>query len=172
MNTVFNARKVTLTDSFKEKAEQKLGKLDKFFDEAKAQITVSSQKDMVTLELTLWANGLIFRAERTDEDKLAALDETIDTIVRQIRKNKTKLHKKVKSSAFEPAPAELITDEVEYDIVRTKEVSLRPMTLDEAILQMNMLGHSFFVFQNGETGEVNVVYKRNVDGYGVIVPVK
>lgn len=169
MNTAYVARKVTLTDSFKERAEQKLKKLDKFFDDVKAQVTVSTQKEQASVELTVWANGMIFRAEAQDADKLDALDEAIENLIRRIRKNKTRLQKKVKESAFE-VPAESVAEEVDYDVIRTKEVPLRPMSLDEAILQMNMLGHSFFMFLNGETGDVNVVYRRNVDGYGVIVP--
>ena len=167
MNTTYAARKVTLTDSFKERAELKLKKLDKFFDDAKAQVTVSTQKDEASVELTVWANGMIFRAEAQNTDKLDALDEAVENLTRRIRKNKTKLLKKVK--AF---PEETVAEEMDYDVIRTKEVPLRPMTVDEAILQMNMLEHSFFVFLNGETGEVNVVYRRNADGYGLIVPQK
>lgn len=169
MNTVFVARKMTLSDSFKERAEQKLKKLDKFFDDVKAQVTVSSQKDMATVELTVWAGGMIFRAEARSIDKLDALNDAIDNLIRRIRKNKTRLQKKVKESAFE-LPEEPVAEETDYDVIRTKEVSLRPTHVDEAILQMNMLGHSFFVFLNAESGTVNVVYRRNNGGYGLIVP--
>ncbi len=169
MNTAYVARKVTLSDSFKERAELKLKKLDKFFDDVKAQVTVSTQKEQASVELTVWANGMIFRAEAQNTDKLDALDEAIENLIRRIRKNKTRLQKKVKASAFE-IPGEPVPEEADYDVIRTKEVALRPMSLDEAILQMNMLGHSFFVFLNGDSGDVNVVYRRNVDGYGVIIP--
>ena len=169
MNTAYVARKVTLSDSFKERAELKLKKLDKFFDDVKAQVTVSTQKEQASVELTVWANGMIFRAEAQNTDKLDALDEAIENLIRRIRKNKTRLQKKVKASAFE-IPGEPVPEEADYDVIRTKEVALRPMSLDEAILQMNMLGHSFFVFLNGDSGDVNVVYRRNVDGYGVIMP--
>ena len=169
MNTVFVARKMTLSDSFKERAEQKLKKLDKFFDDVKAQVTVSSQKEMATVELTVWAGGMIFRAEARSIDKLDALNDAIDNMIRRIRKNKTRLQKKVKASAFE-LPEEPIPEETDYDVIRTKEVTLRPTHVDEAILQMNMLGHSFFVFLNAESGTVNVVYRRNDGGYGLIVP--
>ena len=169
MNTVFVARKMTLSDSFKERAEQKLKKLDKFFDDVKAQVTVSSQKEMATVELTVWAGGMIFRAEARSIDKLDALNDAIDNLIRRIRKNKTRLQKKVKASAFE-LPEEPIPEETDYDVIRTKEVTLRPTHVDEAILQMNMLGHSFFVFLNAESGTVNVVYRRNGGGYGLVVP--
>ena len=171
MNTAYNARKVTLSDSFKERAELKLKKLDKFFDDVKTQVTVSAQKDIASVELTVWANGMIFRAEAKNADKLDALDEAIENLIRRIRKNKTRLQKKVKASGFE-LPEEPVPEEVDYDVIRTKEVELRPMSVEEAILQMNMLEHTFFVFLDGETGEVCTVYRRNNGGYGVIVPVK
>lgn len=170
MNTTYVARKVTLSDSFKEHAEQKLKKLDRFFDDVKAQVTVSAQKDNASVELTVWAEGMIFRAEAKNKDKLAALDDAIDNLIRRIRKNKTQLKKKIKSSGFENAiPADIPLSEEEFELVREKEVTLRPMSLDEAILQMNMLEHSFFAFLNGETGEVNIVYRRNEEGYGLIL---
>lgn len=100
-----------------------------------------------------------------------ALDDAIDNLIRRIRKNKTRLQKKLKSSAFE-VPVEADEDDASYEVIRTKEIALRPMTADEAILQMNLLGHSFFVYQNAETGDVNVVYRRSEDGYGLIVPKK
>ena len=171
MNTVYVARKVTLTDSFKEHAEQKLKKLDRFFDDVEVRITVSAQKDIASVELTVPTNEITFRAEAQNADKLIALDEAIDNLIRRIRKNKTRLRKKVKESGFETAvEAAPVEEEVDYDVIRTKSVVLRPMSLDEAILQMNMLGHTFFVFLNGEDGVVNVVYRRNNGGYGVIVP--
>lgn len=171
MNTVFVARKINLSDSFKEKAEMKIGKLDKFFDDSKAQVTVSTQKDLISLELTIWANNVVFRAEKTNASKTEALDEAIETIIRRIRKNKTKLQKKIKESGFEFISEEVF-EEAKYDVIRVKEVSLRPMDEEEAILQMNMLGHNFFVFLNADSGKVNVVYRRKTEGYGLIVPDK
>lgn len=171
MNTTFIARKITLSDSFKQKAEQRLKKLDRFFDDPRVQILVSAQKDTATVELTLWADGMIYRAEKQDRDKMDALDDAVDTLIRRIRKNKTKLQKKVKSSAFEVASdLDSYPEEDSFDVIRTKEVELRPMTADEAILQMNLLGHTFFVYRDAETGETNVVYRRSEDGYGIIIP--
>ena len=167
MNTAYVARKVTLNDSFKERAELKLRKLDKFFDDAKAQVTVSTQKNQATVELTVWANNLIFRGEAKNEDKLEALDEALENLIRRIRKNKTKLQKKVKASGFEILAEEI--PEEEYEVIRTKEVPLRPMSVEEAILQMNLLEHSFFAFRDQDNGgSFAVVYKRNDGGYGLI----
>ena len=167
MNTTFVAKKVTLTDSFQEYPENKLKKLDRFFDDASAQVKVSAQKDTALVEITLWSEGMIFRGEKSDRDKTVALDGAVDTVIRRIRKNKTKLHKKVKSSAFEAETTPEVEEEA-FELVRRKEIELRSMTTEEAILQMNLLGHSFFIFQNADDGKVNVVYRRNEEGYGLI----
>ena len=168
MNTTFAAKKMNLTESFTDHAEKKLEKLDRFFDSAEAQVKVSTVKDTARVEITVRNGGLIFRGESADKDKLNAFDKALDTIIRRIRKNKTKLLKAVKASAFEPAEEE-IADEG-YEVVRIKEPDLKAMTVEEAILQMNLLEHSFFLFENAENGNVNVVYRRNDDGYGLIAP--
>ena len=169
MNTTYISRKISLPDAFKDKANARLAKLDKFFgDDASAEVKVSAQKDTATVELTIRAGGMVYRAENSDVDKMDALDAAVDTIIRRIRRNKTKLQKKLKESAFEPAEA--VPDEYSYEIVREKEVELRPMTTEEAITQMTLLGHNFFVYQNGDSGEINVVYRRSDGGYGVIIP--
>ncbi len=171
MQITYIARKISLPDSFKQKAELRLHKLDKFFDDdAAAEVKVSAQKDTATVELTIRADGLVFRAENADADKLDALDAAADTIIRRIRRNKTKLQKKIKASAFEPADLLPPEEEYSHEIVREKEVELRPMTADEAITQMTLLGHTFFVFRSAENGEVNVVYRRGDGGYGMIIP--
>ena len=168
MNTNYIARKITLPEAFKTKADARLAKLDKFFDDAVAEVKVSTQKDTATVELTIRADGMVFRAENSDADKLDALDAAIDTIIRRIRRNKTRLQKKLKVSAFEQIEA--IPDEYSYEVVREKVVELRPMSVEEAITQMTLLGHSFFMFENAETGVVNVVYRRSDSGYGVLIP--
>jgi len=169
MNTTYIARKITLPEAFKDKADARLAKLDKFFgDDAVADVKVSAQKDTATVELTIRAGGMVYRAENSDVDKLDALEAAIDTIVRRIRRNKTKLQKKLKTSAFDAA--DLIPEEYSYEVVREKEVELTPMTVEEAITQMTLLGHSFFVYQDAAAGSVQVVYRRGDGGYGVIIP--
>ena len=168
MNTSYIGRKITLPDAFKEKADARLKKLDKFFDDAEAEVKVSAQKDTATVELTIRADGIVYRAENSDTDKLDALDAAVDTIIRRIRRNKTRLQKKVKASAFDAY--EVPSEEYSHDVVREKTVPLRPMTIDEAITQMTLLGHSFFMFENAESGIVNVVYRRSDSGYGVLIP--
>lgn len=170
MKVTISAKKLNISQSFTEYAEQKLNaKLDRFFpEEAEARITLAERRDMIVLELTVKYNGIIYRAEQSAKDKNDALDVTVDRIIRQIRKQKTKVEKSLRSGAFaglEPEP-----EEQEYEVIRYKHFDLKPMTVDEAILQMNLLDHTFFMFKNSETGLVNVVYRRDEGNYSVLVP--
>jgi len=173
LKTTITAKKMQIPQSFGEYSEKKINaKLDKFFgDEADAKIIIAEHKNQIIIELTVRYNGIIYRAEQTAIDKEDALDACIDKIVRQIRKNKTKIEKRLKESAFKETIAEPIEDEqINYDVVKHKTFVLRPMDVEEAILQMNMLGHNFFVFLNAETGSTNVVYKRDEGNYSVLEP--
>ena len=160
----------------KELFEKKLQKFDKFFkDEVEAVITLSRKKNLECLELMITANGTHFRSEESDSTFQNALDKAVDTIERQIRKNKTRLEKKFRGGAFdvdayfEDNYADSSDEELEFEI-RTKTFSFKPMSVEEAILQMNLLEHQFYVFTNQDTEQVNVVYKRKNGGYGLIVP--
>ena len=170
MKVTITAKKLNISQAFNDYAEQKLSaKLDRFFpDEAEAKITLAERRDMIILELTVKYNGMIYRAEQTAKDKNDALDVTLDRIIRQIRKQKTKVEKSLKAGAFTGLAPE--QEEIEYEIIRYKKFPLRPMSVDEAILQMNLLDHSFFMFKNADTGAVNVVYKRDDENYAVLVP--
>ncbi len=170
MKVTITAKKMNISQSFNDYAEQKLGaKLDRFFpEEAEAKITLAERRDVIILELTVNYNGIIYRAEQTAKDKNDALDVTIDRIIRQIRKQKTKVEKSLRANAFEGLAPE--AEESEYEVIREKKFRLRPMNIDEAILQMNLLDHTFFMFKNAETGKVNVVYKRDEGNYAVLVP--
>jgi len=173
MKTTITAKKMQIPQNFSEYAESRLdSRLSKFFgDEADAKIVISEVKNKIVLELTVKYNSIIFRAERSAEDKNVALDDAIDKIIRQIRKNKTKIEKKLKDTAFKEAFAEPVTEIDDYEVIKHKKFKMRPMDIDEAILQMNMLGHSFFMFTNAQTGEINVVYKRaDGDSYAVLEP--
>lgn len=170
MKVTITAKKLNISQSFTDYAEKKLSaKLDRFFpDEAEAKVTLAERKDQIILELTVKYNGIMYRAEQTARDKNDALDVTVDRIIRQIRKQKTKVEKSLRANAFEGlAPEE---EEPDYEVIRYKNFRLRPMTVDEAILQMNLLSHTFFMFKNAETGLVNVVYKRDEGNYAVLVP--
>jgi putative sigma-54 modulation protein len=163
-------RQMSVPNDLKDLFEKKLQKFDKFFkDETEAVITLSRKKNLECLELMITANGTLFRSEESDSTFQNALDSAIDTIERQIRKNKTRLEKKFKGSSFEIDYGDEEEEELEFEI-RTKTFSFKPMSVEEAILQMNLLEHQFFVFTNMDTELVNVVYKRKNGGYGLIVP--
>lgn len=176
MKTTIVGRKCTPKESFKDHAEKKLAKIDKLFGgEGSAKITASVNKNnTTTVELTVQNGGLFFRSQATDKDMTVALDKCVDNIIRQIRKNKTKVEKKIKSGNFDAIVEDSVNveEEVEYKIVRQKNVVIKPQTVDEAILQMNLLDHDFYLFENIDTGDINVVYTRNEGGYGVLEPEK
>ena len=166
MNTTIVGRKVNLRQSFKDYADKKLSKLDKFFnDNAEATLTVTVEKNYHKVELTVFDAGMAFRAEQCADDMEEALDVAVEAIVRQIRKNKTRLEKRLRNNAFEAA--EPYVDK-NYEVIRRKQIKLNPMTADEAILQMELVGHLFFMFMDAETGNISLVYRRNDGGYGVI----
>lgn len=173
MNITIKALKTTVKDSFKERVAKKLGKFDRFFDdEANAVVTVSAAaRDHETVEVTINYNGMIYRAEKTADDRNEALDAVIDVLFKQIVKNKSKLEPRVRAKAFDNLEPEL-GDIESYALVKRKRFPVRPMEVDEAILQMNMLGHAFFLFENAQSGELNVVYQRHGGDYGLIEPVR
>lgn len=173
MKIRFVARKFTLTDDVKERVQKKLQKLDKFFSsDTEAAVALYGEKIGERIEVTIYHVGTIFRAEESDKDIACALDKALDVIERQIRKNRTRLEKKIhitKDSFADPAAFE--EPEEEIKISKTKRFEIRPMTVEEAIMQMNLLSHSFYLFRNSETGELNVVYKRRENDYGLIEPI-
>ncbi len=173
MKITITGRKCSPRDSFKERAEKKLAKVERFFGaEAEAKVTATVEKSSQSVEITVINNGMIFRAQERAENMNDALDRCVDSLIRQIRKNKTRVEKKLRSGAFDDINAyeEPVAEEVDFDVVRTKTVSLKPQSVDEAILQMNMLGHQFYVFLNSDNDSINVVYRRSDSGYGLIAP--
>ena len=175
MKFTFACKKISLNDSIKEYAEKKISKLDKYFpEEADAFVTFAvEKKNRCVVELTIRAaNGTLFRAvcEDPDGDMRGAIDEATAQIERKIRKNKTRLAKNLRAEAVLPElPEEFEAhEEGTFDIVRTKRFTVKPMTIDEAILQMNLLDHSFYVFRNVADDTISVVYRRNNGGYGII----
>ncbi len=173
MKLQITAKKMQVPQTFNEYADKKLTKLDRFFgDEADAKLTVSTLKDDIIIELTVKYENLIFRAEQRAKDKNDALDACVDKIIRQIRKNKTKVEKRLKANAFDIQESETVEEQSRYEIIKRKKFTLRPMNEEEAILQMNMLDHNFFMFKNGDTGEINVVYKRDDGNYAILEPSK
>ncbi len=172
MNITISARNTSVRDSFKERVEKKLSKFDRFFNDAKAFVTVTNEGERETVEVTIKAERLVFRAEKTTSDRIDSLESVCDLLFRQIVKNKSKLESRLKSGAYNAEYDDAPYQPEEYQVVRTKRFPVKPMEVEEAILQMNMLGHSFFVYRNVNSNEVNVVYKRNNGAYGVIEAVE
>ena len=173
MKITYTARKVNLRDNFKERVEKKLKKFEKIFSEdAVVNVVVTLNKNNQTVEITIKDNPMIYRAEKTQLEMNDALDKCVDVLGRQLRKNKAKLSKRLKSGSIDDlfeAPVEEAFEE-EYKLVRTKQIPLKPITIDEAILQMNMIGHKFYMFTNVDTNEINVVYTREDGAYGLLEP--
>lgn len=176
MKITITGRKVTLRNHFKERVEKKLSKFNRIFGEdAVANVTVTMEKNRQTVEVTIRQGGMVYRAENTSLEMNDALDEVIAALGRQIRKNKTRLEKKVRSGVLDDFIAqETIAseepEETEYQIVRSKHFPVKPLDAEEAILQMNMVGHQFYMYRNASTGEINVVYRRKDGTYGLLEP--
>ena len=170
MNITIVGRKCTPRENFKERAQEKLRKVEKFFGpDATAKITATVEKNQKICEVTLTKKSMIFRAQERSDDLEDALDMCVDSLIRQIRKNKTRIEKKLRDVSFDDVLAEDYAEE-EFEVVRSKTVVLKPETVEEAILQMNLLGHMFYMFRNAETDDICVVYRRNDGGYGLIEP--
>ena len=175
MKFTFTEKKMDSSEDLRAYAERKIGKLDRFFkSESNAYVTFSIERGRYLAEITIQNNGLFYRASELTNDMYASLDSGVAAIERQIRKNKTRLEKRLREGALEReampsyAPAEEVEDE-EFKIVRSKRFSIKPMSPEEAILQMNLLEHEFFVFRNDEEdGAISVVYRRKNGGYGLI----
>lgn len=171
MKFAFTGRKMEVSDAMKEYTRKKLSKLDRFFqNDAEAQVTYRTERGRDTVEVTVKSANMYFRAQETANDAYAAIDSIVDLIERQIRKNKTRLEKRLRSGAFEqPVAASWVEPEETFEVVRRKRFALKPMAVEEAILQMNLLGHSFYAFKNAEDeNRYCVVYSRNDGGYGLI----
>ena len=167
-------KQMTLRESLKALVEKKLAKFDKFFgDDTEAFVTCKTRKGTKIIEITINYNGTVFRCEDEGETFMTALDRAVEGLERQIRKNKTRIEKNLKRGAFvigEEDDDEYV-EEGEFEI-RVKTFPLKPMSPEEAILQMNLIGHSFYAFTDDKSGEVCVVYKRKAGSYGLIVPTK
>ena len=177
MKYTYTCKKVSLNDSIKDYAEKKISKLERYFreEDTTAFVTFAVEKDhLCSVELTIRGGSTLFRAqtEAPDGDMRGAIDAAVGYIERQILKNKTRLAKRLRTEAFPPpAPADdfEIAEEKEFNIVRTKRFAVKPMSAEEAILQMNLLHHDFFVFRDSENDCLSIVYQRKAGGYGLIV---
>ena len=174
MKVTIIGRQMNVYEDMKLLINKKLAKLDKFFSgEGDATVTLSCKHNQKFIEITIAAAGTLFRSEVGAESFRDALDDAVTNIERQIRKNKTKLACRLRETVFIPAVEEYYDDapeEAEEEIIRTKTFTLKPMSPDEAILQMNLLNHDFFMFFNIEQNGVNVVYRRKDGKYGLLSP--
>jgi len=175
MKFTFTEKKVNMPKSVHSYAEKKIGKLDRYFkQEADAAVVFSVEKDSNKVEVTIRSAGTIIRVSESTSDMFASIDAAVSSVERQLRKNKTRLEKRLRQDAFERSVEEVssfapVDEESEFDVIRTKRFPIKPMTADEAILQMNLLNHNFFAFKNEDAdGAFAVVYRRNDGGYGLI----
>ncbi|MGI6562140.1 MAG: ribosome hibernation-promoting factor, HPF/YfiA family [Clostridia bacterium] len=173
----YTKKNVDVHQAAKDMIEKKLSKLDKFFkDDTEINVTVSKIRSQMNLEVTIPYRDIIFRAETLESDLLTATDKAVDILVRQIRRNKTRLEKRLHQKLpiadydADTLSHEIVDEELDYKVVKTKKFPMKPMSVEEAILQMNLLGHQFYMFKNAETDEVNVVYVRKDKNYGLIEP--
>ena len=169
-------RQLNVYEDTKELIEKKLAKLDKYFKkEADATVTLSRKRNISTLEITINASGTLLRSEVDADDFKSALDQSVEHIEGQIRKNKTKLLRKTRNTTFDFEGAMANAPDEEEDnaaIIRVKKFEYHPMSAEEAIMQMNLLGHTFYVFNDIDSGDTCVVYKRRDGAYGLIEPLK
>ncbi len=172
MKLTILTRKYELTDDIKERLQKKLDKLDKFFPkETEAKVSIKEEGNKVRVEVTIRQDGAIFRSEEADKEVYNAIDRVEDVLERQIRKNRTRLEKKLHFSKEVFADIGDDDFEEELKISKVKQFEISPMSVEEAIMQMNLLSHEFYIFRNYDNGAVNVVYKRKGGSYGVIEPV-
>lgn len=174
MKTTVTGKNLEVTNGLRNAIEKKLLKLDKYFvPEIEAHATLSVEGDRQKAEVTIPFNGVILRGEESTDDMYASIDLVIDKVERQIRKQKTKLQKRThaESLRFQFIPEyDFKGKEQEATIVRTKKFAIKPMSAEEAVLQMELLGHSFFVYESADNGDLNVVYKRKDGNFGLIEP--
>lgn len=174
MKFIVSGKNIEITEPLREKITKKLGKLDRFFHhEVEAHVTMSVEKNRQIVEVTIPFNGIILRGEAHNEDMYASIDKVIDIVESQIRRNKTRLSKRLHEGLLRKEYFALPNEheeEKDFRLVRTKKFTIKPMNLDEAILQMNLLGHEFFMFSNSSNNKINVVYKRKDGNYGLLDP--
>jgi putative sigma-54 modulation protein len=173
MNITVRGKNIDVTPALKDYAEKRIKKLRKYFNGADVQVNMSVARENHIVEVTLLVNGLILRGEESTEDMYASIDLVVDKLEKQIDKHKTKLSRRlregnIKNIASDPLKRD--TEEEEPRIVRTKRIAMKPIAVEEAILQMDLVDHDFFVFINADTEQVNVVYRRKDRNYGLIEP--
>ena len=187
LHVIVQGKHLDVTPALREYAEEKVGKISRYFDQVQeAQVVLSVERrdgmgKAQVVEVTVWGDGLVLRGEEASQDMYASIDLVLDKLRKQIEKYRSKLieRRRISESRRKDRLAEAIRaeqrrpdidPEAETSIVRTKRFAMKPMTADDAVMQLELLGHDFFVFRNSETMEVNVVYRRDDGKYGLIEP--
>ncbi len=172
MKFVYASKDMAVSDSLKSRVEKKLGKLERYFrEEPEATVRFKVQKGARNIvEITVNASGVILRAEESSNDMYLSIDRAVDKLESQIRRHRTKLEKRIRTAELEPAAETPAYEEQSYDIVRRKKFSVKPMSVEDAITQMELLGHDFFLFLNEEDDKMNVLYRRHDGSYGLLQP--
>ena len=173
MKITLRGKNIEITEAIEEKVSEKLSKLDKYFivsENVEAKVLVRTYPYGQKIEVTIPTEYVLLRAEVVDQDLYNAIDLVIDKLEGQIRKYKTRLNRKSKDNklAFNLASIEPLEDEEEDVLVKTKTITPKPMDMEEAIMQMELIGHSFFVYRDTETDAISIVYRRNDGDYGLI----
>lgn len=174
MIITISGKNIEVSDYLEELINKKVNKLDKYFPEdTQAHVTLSVERNRHIVEVTIPYAGGIIRGEETSGDMYASVDNVLSKLEKQIMRHRTKLEKNLRAEAFAAHEASYAVDdeeEEEHKVVRVKRFAIKPMDVEEAVLQMELLGHSFYVFENAEDGEVNVLYQRKDGNYGLIEP--
>ncbi|HSL93687.1 MAG TPA: ribosome-associated translation inhibitor RaiA [Bacillota bacterium] len=174
MQITVRGKNIEITDALRDYVLKKLKRLDRYFDGAgEGQATLTVEKDRHRVEVTINVNGLMLRGEETSPDMYASVDLVVDKLEKQVDRYRTRISKRVRTAGPAAWPQEAREEETDDAprVVRNKRFPMKPMMVDEAIMQMNLLGHDFFVFSSAETEQVNVVYRRKDGNYGLIEPV-
>ena len=173
MKYIYTGKGMEVTESLKARVEKKLGKFERYFhEEPEATVRFKQQKGARNIvEITVTAGGVILRAEECSNDMYLSIDHAVDKLESQVRRYRTKLDKRIRVAEVEPVIEEApVYEEAKYDVVRTKKFAVKPMNVEDAITQMELLGHDFFLFLNEEVDTMCVLYRRNDGAYGLLQP--
>ena len=172
MKFVYASKDMAVSESLKARVEKKLSKMERYFrEEPEATVRFKVQKGARNIaEITVNAGGVILRAEESSNDMYLSIDRAVDKLESQLRRHRTKLEKRIRTSELEPVVEIPVIEEQNYDIVRTKKFAVKPMGVEDAITQMELLGHDFFLFLNEDSETMNVLYRRHDGSYGLLQP--
>lgn len=172
MNIIIRGKHIEVTDALKDYVTKRVTKLERYSDEFQdVLVTLLVEKDRHRVEVTAPINGMILRGEEETSDMYQSIDLVLEKLERQIDKYRTRLNKRLRTKALKDHEAEHpMNDDDRHEVVRNKKFQAKPMSVDEAIMQMNLIGHNFFVFTDADTHQMNVVYRRKNGDYGVLEP--